>query len=858
MYIKISLIVPIRLLQLDKTDIVSLISEMRTKRIRSYENVMKYVIEKGLSSDKEIIFYKRLQDDYGDEFTQLVTIWLDRNFRLLIDKNPMGLISILESRAGKGPNYITIVQNLEEIDTGKLTKMYNLLKNFQTNESKIISGFFLGEICISPNLLLAEIAKNPRIAGEGERFSFLTAIRVASNRFRNKNFVLHDDVTKFVIDCTHSHNKKLLSEAIFLCFLLFEYDIRFKDIIKKYFSKSLDHRIYSYKCLEICDLSDQKFELSMLADAASSNSLDEIKTAMWVLGSKIFRSQHPTNRYLDKNKLQLFTLEFIHKLFTRINIDKQQLISESLLTEVGNINIQNALSYLTSWITSEPVDPVKHQSVYSKMVVYIFEQHEDELISFLSTLSIDIKNFDILIAYTVKEIVFDINLRLDSYFTIHNTTIVRDLKQLINDSVLEAEIDSLYAVHLDNLDTKLSKAIEIIDSYLIDHRNSTFVGLQSKKKDLQNKIDYVRHKKFLLDKCEVLLIDMCDKRQINIEKLTKNYRGKQIRNVMKRCEILRGEILNINREVIKYDDIRNKLSTFPNIEEYLGHPWLEKKCKEGYPYHHVILWLSKIGEIDEVENLIQAWTNESNKFGKQMKLQGLQRIMGARAWLEHLEKCLGYFRKSSEQGKKIIIDGLKDESNFFQFLTQLEIGLKLRLHGYKVDLEVKCDGKRIDIIACKNSVEKIFELATLDLYGELKYSGFAGDIPDRARLIMLEKVIGQISVYAKSHTGQIFILLNLTRAHDVDLHGVTYALHGSNSNNLIFDEGKVVSQFTTFKTDPDFLNLKEGKKLSGLIHCYNEFDGKDIKLDGKVIINDSAEIKLDENDIAEIKQIFFE
>lgn len=188
----------------------------------------------------------------------------------------------------------------------------------------------------------------------------------------------------------------------------------------------------------------------------------------------------------------------------------------------------------------------------------------------------------------------------------------------------------------------------------------------------------------------------------------------------------------------------------------------------------------------------------------------------------------------------------------------MEIGLRLKNHGYKVDLEVKSNGKHIDVLASKDSDEKIFELATLDLYGELKYSGFAGDIPDRARSIMIEKITNQISIYAKSHSGHIILILNLTYSHDVDLHGLVYALQGSNIPNFVFDEGKLVNRFTTFQRDPEFLNLNNANKLSGVIHCRNEFNGTDIKLGGNIIPNDSAEVRLDEKDIEEIKEILFD
>ena len=91
--------------------------------------------------------------------------------------------------------------------------------------------------------------------------------------------------------------------------------------------------------------------------------------------------------------------------------------------------------------------------------------------------------------------------------------------------------------------------------------------------------------------------------------------------------------------------------------------------------------------------------------------------MHAATWLKHVEECLGFFSKENEQGKGIIIKGLKDADRFFQSLASLEIGLKLKKHKYEVTLEDTSiiPKPRIDILASKNGRILIFELATLDI-----------------------------------------------------------------------------------------------------------------------------------------------
>ena len=151
-----------------------------------------------------------------------------------------------------------------------------------------------------------------------KRISCLKALVIGSNRFRNRKFILAEAVSTLILEYSKSANEKLSSQAIFTCVVLFEYDTRFKDAISKYFFQSTEHQNYVYRCLVSNDLSDQDFELSLLAKGSASESIEEIKTLMWVLGSKIFRSHHPTNRYLDKTRIQLLTLDFIRSVFSRI------------------------------------------------------------------------------------------------------------------------------------------------------------------------------------------------------------------------------------------------------------------------------------------------------------------------------------------------------------------------------------------------------------------------------------------------------------------------------------------------------------------------------------------------------------
>ena len=241
-------------------------------------------------------------------------------------------------------------------------------------------------------------------------------------------------------------------------------------------------------------------------------------------------------------------------------------------------------------------------------------------------------------------------------------------------------------------------------------------------------------------------------------------------------------------------------------------------------------------------------------------MQNLRPNLRAVAWLGNIDRWLSYFNQGNNQGKKEIISGLQTDDNFFQFLSQLEITNKLRRHGFDVSLEVpSINNRRIDIIANKNGVLIICELATLEMYNELKYSSFSSNIPDRPKSLMLNKLAKQVSDYAKDRPGQpILLIFNMSNAIDADFQGIQYALQGTKVDNIIANHGTEVGHYITFERDPEFLKIEEGRKLTGVIFYTDEFTGPNKYLSGNIILNATAEVKLDDQIISELKEALFE
>jgi hypothetical protein len=188
------------------------------------------------------------------------------------------------------------------------------------------------------------------------------------------------------------------------------------------------------------------------------------------------------------------------------------------------------------------------------------------------------------------------------------------------------------------------------------------------------------------------------------------------------------------------------------------------------------------------------------------------------------------------------------------------LGLRLREHGYQVQLEDSSivSESRIDILASKGEQTFLFELATPDMNSDLKHSGFVAMAHDRAESILYDKIDKQISRYKGRTTTPIILVFNLIRSPDTDLYGVVYSLQGGIIDNIVMNKrSEIVNRYNTFQRNPTFLGLKNAELLSAVMHYTSENTYRDIKFRGGIITNESAIAKLNELQLAELKDVFF-
>jgi hypothetical protein len=723
-------------------------------------------------------------------------------------------IILLDTLAANGydSNQINyMIVNLE-LNLGKLIKIYEKMKSSKDTTVHLASGTVLGLLGRkSPDFLFEEINLNRSNDDRNVKTVFLSGLYMASYKpYRNPNFVLPESIFQYVLDNLSTSINDIAFLAVTVSVRLFDLDSRFYQTLTTYVSESDVHKSNFLAAIQSENLvSNPESEVLLLIRCSETESPKVISEVLAIYLAKFY-----DERIYEKKPLQEVALNLIKKWHK--HSDFQQISdSTALLENIAKVDTNYAFDFLLDWIVNQQDDPILHQFYYPKLIYNTFKSHENELIGFVERLISYDKRFDKLIDEIFQEIISDLRSGFDSKLKHHNETTPRDLKVYLSAHTITGQLDLLYAEQLDDIPMRITNALEILEEYELSSTDSNYKNLEHKKKELNDTLEFFKRKTLLLSKCSNLLVLLAQRRNLNHSKLTRNFKGRKIPAVMTSCEILRTEIFNENRFEIDYSMIKERVAFFPNLEKYFGYQWLEKKFQEGYPYHWILRWLSKMASQDEIYQLLIDCNKENDPIQKEIRMQDLLPKMRSLSWLMHIDKSLNFFGEVGGQGKKEIIGGLQSDDNFFQFLSQLELANKLQQHGFNVSLEVpSINNRRIDIVATKNGKSIICELATLETYNELRYSRFSSNIPDRPKSLMLSKLGKQLSDYAKDRPGQpIFLMLNVGNAIDADLHGIQYALQGANVDNIIANRGTEVGRYTTFERDPEFLKIEEGKKI---------------------------------------------
>ena len=842
---------------MNSTDIVQNVSDYIIKFRHFDGNFKLYLLDNNIPQKYWPLIIARICRIIPDKTRNLVYDLVVDNINEIVNDEG-NFIYLLETLTLNGYNSNQIHDMIINIEVSieKLFLIYNKMLSSNEKIVRIFSSIMLGLIGRkSPESLFEEVKNNLDGNVDDKRNYMLTALFIASYKpYRHLIFNPPKFILEFVTNCLRSQNNEISYSSIATCIRLFDIEpIFFYEHMRNYLieydvSKTNFLQAINYENL----VSNPDYELKLLIESSRTESSQVISQVLAVFANKLH------DKIINKKELQKVTFDLIKKWHQHPDI--QNVSKETwLLENAANADICYAFDFLLNWIIKEDDDLIMYR-FYPKLIYNTFKTNEDHLISFLEKLIAYDKRFDNLIDGIFYELIFDLRLEFDSKFYIHNETTGRDLKNYLNTTEISELLDTLYAEQLDDVPAKITKALEIVQKYQLPTSNSNYKSVEHKKKELNNTLEFFKRKVLLISKCLEFLVNLSNKRGLNHDKLTRNFKGNKIPAKMTSIEILRTELFKKNSQKIDYSVIKEKIFCFPNIEILFDNKWLETKCNKGYPYHWILFWLSKMKSKQELSQKFSDWERESDPVKKEIKFQELRVSSRSLAWLNHIDNCLDYLNQKVKQGKKDIINGMKDDDNFLKFLSQLDIAKKLTEHGYNVELESQSiNNKSIDIVAKKEHVILNCELATFEMYNELKYSSISADVPDRPKEKMLSKLSTQIVDYAKDRPGQPMLLIfNMTEALDADLHGIQYALHGSKVDHRLADHGSDIGRYTTFERDPEFLKIDEGRKLTGVIYYTDEFDGLNKYFDGDIILNTTAEVKLNDQALFELREALFE
>ena len=763
-------------------------------------------------------------------------------------KNFLSLLDILVDRNYEYDNIQYLIMNLQ-YNIEQMKVIYEQMKLSDKPLIKKLSANILGLIGRrSPQVLFDEVEKTYN-SNNFEKELILCGLSISSFKpFRHINFIPPKFVIEFIIQSINHNHTEIAIIAARVAIRMFDLYDKFYENLKNYINRSANNKINFLNSICYDQLyGNRKAEVLLLMECSKTEAVDTINLVLSIFSYKL------TDKYIDiedKISLQKISLDLIKKWHSNKFIKNIQ--NRNILKSIGNVNINYTFEYLKKWICCQ--DNVKEiESIIAKIILYIFNDYEDKLIDFLLILYHNEKNeWDNVLNLILKEMLSDIRFDLDHELASYNSNIQKA------ERIIPNNLNNFYAYTLDNILIKINDILKIINDFHFSDTDSNYRKYEILRKELEKKKQFFDRKIRQLNRTLELLNRISLERNFNFDRLTKVYDNKP-KSIILKCERLRVNIFEgYEIKSLDLDIIKKNFEFFPTIKNYFGHKWLVNEYKNGHPYHPLLIWLSIITNSSNIDQLSKEIKDENDTLKKNIKIREILQINYILTDLYHLEEYLKIL-DTHIQGRKKIIDGLKGESTFFQFLSQLEIASRLINYQYKIKFEEpSINGRYIDILASKDGSNIIFELFTLEELSELKYSGFAADIQDKAKSTMIEKM-EQISEYAKQRPDPIIIIVNLTYAPEQDIHGILYSLNGVNTDHIFFTGNKeiVKKRSATLERDPEFLKI-DSSKLSAVVYYRKKTDITKINFYGGIIPNKSTERKLQENTIKELKNSLFE
>jgi hypothetical protein len=409
-----------------------------------------------------------------------------------------------------------------------------------------------------------------------------------------------------------------------------------------------------------------------------------------------------------------------------------------------------------------------------------------------------------------------------------------------------------------SIDQQVMDILAMLRSMSLNENNNSNRNLiNSISTDMGNFIEDFKMKDLAVNSTFHILLELANKKDIYTEALVKRFQNQHFSGKVITCQEILHKIEE-KRKIIDYDNIKKNVMLFPNIRRFFGE-WLKREeVVDNHPF--LVLLSDMITSPEPLELLIIEYNNEYDISKKRFIGNRIRRYKYLQAILTHIDGCLEKFG-ITEQGTKFI-KRLKEEANFYQTLSQLEVAALLK-RAHKVTLEQDIAGYPIDILCNINNDQIILEVTNIDMLLKLKLGNLVVDLDNKTKNTINKKLKEQICKYPENLHLPIVLVIDKTRSPENDIEDLKDALFGSLSVVVKYsnDDGTIVEKYLTRKHQDSIGHDNEiSRRLSAVIlyeQYFSEYDST-IRLKGYILKNPVASIKLDDNIIEELKHMLFE
>jgi hypothetical protein len=318
------------------------------------------------------------------------------------------------------------------------------------------------------------------------------------------------------------------------------------------------------------------------------------------------------------------------------------------------------------------------------------------------------------------------------------------------------------------------------------------------------------------------------------------------------------EELEIQRPTFDYKAIQKNFGRYPRLKEFLGERWLKEMQRQNNKTHPLLYYLSR-QELDyeSLERQIQLLGEETEPSHRYLRRSFIRSILHHEAFLRHFN---GLLKRISplEKGARNLKSSLRNEKEFWQTVSEVEMIGTLRRRYREVKIEPEVNGKHLDLKVWLGHKEILFEVINPDRFKPLRFLTNAVLIPNRARDKIYDEFKKHIEPVKDKINLPVIIVLDVGRS-EIDYRSVEGYLKGPTQYTIVLQEdtGEQIAAFSSRGQD-SMSHLDPSMNLISAAICYKTLLGNDGRLHFEVWIikNDDAERPLDRTDIDALIRAF--